>query len=215
MNLQHLSLAAASLSLLFACGGGDSGTASSGGTTITGSGTLFPGVELPQGDDLFDLTPAQQTLVNEWATLNTNSLPTTLTATGTARYTGQAIMGLTEAATGEESIVDGDITLDADFGAGTIGGRLDDLSILESDGSLNILASSEALPITNGTISGARYRADMDGTLGYSGGTVTVDSTIDGAFITSGAVVTLGEINGTVDVFGSSTETLRGIFTAD
>ena len=93
--------------------------------------------------------------------------------TGTASYSGRAFAQLLpsdDTASSARTSTRGRLTLNADFGASTIGGMIDQFEIRPpGQSSYTSVSSNNVTELANGTISDNRFTADLTSTVGFSG----------------------------------------------
>lgn len=115
---------------------------------------------------------------------------------GTATYRGVAALG--EGTT--EQDVYGKMTMTADFGANTIGGKITNLR--EPEGAIG-----GSLDITEGVITGNTFTADVNGDVTVSGeGVATVDAGASGVFLGENYEAIAADIGGTIVMDGETTD---------
>ena len=190
-----------------ACSNGSGGGSDGGG----GSGGLgaSAGESLTDYDDLSDL-------LDEITDDNLTDVDTTA-RTGTATLTGA--LGIGDLGDDEDLTLIGDLTINANFDTDTATGSATGFTLFNEDtdevdrnGDV-----TETLTMSNGTISGTDFDADMDGTLTNAGDDFAVDLEMDGGFYDNGGdLVVGGEVTGTIVEVGSGDvpENVEGGFVA-
>ena len=130
------------------------------------------------------------------AATDASSMPT-----GTANYAGRmytARQPSDAAGSANRVRVRGDLTMSADFDAGTVGGSFDNLEFIPPGGSWQPATSTRTLFIENGSIAGNALAADVtfpnvfDGNMEghfFGPGAAEVGGTIEGTALTDNAVV--------------------------
>jgi hypothetical protein len=129
---------------------------------------------------------------------------------GTATYNGVAAFSSVADAEyiAENADAVAALRLEANFGDSTIGGKMD--NFVDYD---NVRAPG-SVQVTNGTISGNAFNADLDGDITIEGEAVTVSGDMAGGFLGADANAVAGAIQADLSS-GGGTETLYGIFGAE
>lgn len=193
-------------------GGGDGGT---GGGIETGGGTapLIIGDGADSGTiSASDLAGAETALVAFDVALADGSIAAPTTApTGTAEMDGYVDME----GENEDEYVVGNLTVNADFDAGTVDVRATDFTEFDfTDENAPVAVST--LGITGGTLTGTgsinstTITSSLDGTVNSTAlGDITVVSTMTGnVYDNGGELMVTGDINGTTSVVGEDDGTI-------
>lgn len=140
----------------------------------------------------------------------------TSTRTGTATMTGA--IGIGDLGDDEELELIGELSVQADFDSDTASGSASNFGIYEED--TGRLAEdgqvSGSLTMSNGTISGQDFDADMNGRLTNAGDDFDLGLALDGKFYDRGGdLVVGGDVTGTITDVGSlDVQNVEGGFVA-
>lgn len=188
MNKRFLwALMGASALALSACGG-----SSGGGSDDLGASQ---GETSDQYDDLRDLFEDTQD--------GTLSTVDTSTRTGQATLTGA--VELNDVGEDEDLDLIGDLSITADFDADTATGQATGFTLFDIDTGEAESDVSGSLALSNATISGTDFDADLGGTLENEGDDFDVQLGLDGQFYdNNGDLVVAGTADGTISDAGST-----------
>ena len=130
---------------------------------------------------------------------------------GTATYNGVAAFSdVPDAAyIAENAEAIAALRLEANFEDSTIGGEMDNFVDYDND------RAQGSVQITNGTISGNTFGADLDGDLTVDGDTATVSGNMEGAFVGADASAVAGALQADLSDSGGLGMTLYGVFGAE
>ncbi len=193
--LQSLALVAATGGLS-ACSsdGGD------GGGSIGGDAPTFEELAIEAAD-----------LVDTYDDVN-RALPSDMPTSGSARYDGVAAFSST-AVNPDTIVTDPDslasVTMTADFTSSDISGRVYDFQSAQD------VDIDGELVITEGTIDGAGFSADVGGSLTEDGVDVSYDGSIVGGFLGEDAEAIEGYGAAVATPEGGDPYVVRGVFVAD
>jgi len=162
------------------------------------------------GNQSFDqLATKGQNIIEEYGNADVTPESAMPTA-GTATYNGVAAFSdvPSESYIAENAEAVAALRLEANFGDSTIGGKMDNFV------DYNNVHAPGSVQITNGTISGNTFNANLDGDITIEGEAVSVSGDMGGGFLGADANAVAGAIRADLSS-GLGTATLYGIFGAE
>ncbi|WP_112320912.1 hypothetical protein [Oceanibium sediminis] len=131
---------------------------------------------------------------------------------GTASYSGVAGFGVGE---NDDTFVQADIELTADFGASQIDAGFQNCQIFTDEGTLFPDAPTYT-PFQTGAITGSTYSASTaNEVLMVEGEAYTIQANIEGAFVGAGSSGTIGLVDGSITNPDATIDEINGLFVAE